>query len=153
MKSLNRLKRTNPPVFWLSTSISICLLISGILWITPMLSTSSREKAQKNLAWELGVRIDDYPYPLGFPSGYFGVVLKPGMSISDVHKIVRAYRQVLHCGDGMEVYYYLSTDIEDTERFFIFYDEQGRYLRIQGEDNDSRMNLDGLGCSDGLLEN
>lgn len=152
MHRLNSLKHSNPIVFWLFASFFSCLLIVSILWVIPILITSPREKARQDLAKELGIQIENYPYPLAFPSGYFGIVLKQGMSISEVHKIVRGYKQVLHCGDGMEVYYFLTTDIKDTERFFIFYDEKGRYLRLQGEDSDSRRNIDGIRCIDGLLK-
>ena len=152
MKYLSRCQQANPNVFWLFSFIFMCLLAVGILLTLPALITDPREKAQHDLAKELGVQIEDYPYPYGFPSGYFGTVLKPDMSVSDVHKIVRGYKQVLHCGDGIEVYYYLTIDIKDTERFFIFYDREGRFSRLQGEDNDSRMNIDGIGCTDGLLE-
>lgn len=152
MSFLMRLKRSNPIIFWVFVCVFSCLFIIAIFLITSRLTPNPLEEAQQDLARELGVRIEDYPYPGGFPSGYFGTVLVPGMSISEVHNIVRGYKQVLHCGKGMEVYYYLTTDIRDTERFFIYYDEQGRYSRLIGEDNDSRRNIDGNWCSEGLLK-
>ncbi|HET6597982.1 MAG TPA: hypothetical protein VFG81_20320 [Anaerolineales bacterium] len=131
--------------------IMFSFLILLIWWIVPTLTVTPRERMQNELAKELGVKIKDYPYPYSFPSGYFSTVLKPGMSIQEVHEIVQGYEQVLHCENREEVYYYLSVELEDTERFWIFYDEEGKYEGLQTEDNDSgRFSTNG--CFPGLIE-
>lgn len=144
-----KMKRSHPLIFWLLGFILICLFTFAVLSIQSYVQSIPLVKKQQELAKEFGVQIDDYSH--SFPTSYFYTVLKPGMSKSEVHKTVRGYEQVQHCGDGMEVYYYLTMEIEDTERFFIFYDEQGKFKRLQSEDNDSRMNINGFGCRDGVL--
>ena len=131
------------------TMFSFWILL--ILWIIPTLTITPKERMQKELAKELGVKIQDYPYPYSFPSGYFSSVLKPSMSISEIHEIVQGYEQVLHCEDREEVYYYLSVELEDAERFWIIYDEEGKYEVLQGEDNGSG-GYPTDGCFPGLIE-
>ncbi len=149
---MKRLKeKMHPAMFWLLAMMLTCLGIVVIWWILPALITTPREKMQQELAKELGVEIQDYPYPFAFPSGYFYIVLKPGMSVAEVHEIVQGYEKVLHCGKNAEVYYYLSAELENAERFWLIYDDQGKYQRFQGEDNDSGI-LSTAGCVAGLIE-
>jgi hypothetical protein len=143
------MKRSRPLVFWLLVTILTCLLTFTVLWIQSYVNSIPLVKKQQELAKEFGVQLKDYPH--SFPAAYFYTVLRPGMSMSEVHKTVRGYEQVLHCGNRMEVYYYLTTDIQDTQRFYIFYDEQKTFARLQTEDNDSRRALLG-GCLSGPLE-
>lgn len=143
------MKRSRPLTFWILGSVLICLLTFAALSIQSYIHNVPLVKKQQELAREFGVQLDDYPS--SFPAGYFYAVLEPGMSISEVHKIVRGYEEVLHCGDGMEVYFYLTTDIKDAQRFYIFYDEQARFARLQTEDNDSRRVLPD-GCASGPLK-
>jgi len=148
MNILNSVKRTHPLAFWLLVFVLICLLVFAALSIHSYVNSIPLVKKQQELAKEFGVNIDDFQY--AFPSGYFYRVLKPGMSMSEVHKTVRGYEQVLHCGDREEVYYYLTIDIKDTDRFYVFYDEQSKFQRLQTEDNDSRRALNRY-CVSGLL--
>jgi hypothetical protein len=149
MNLLSRIKRVHPIVLWLLVFVLICLLAFVVLSIRSYVKSIPLVKKQQELAKEFGVNLDDFQY--AFPSEYFYTVLKAGMSMSEVHRTVRGYEQVLHCGAGMEVYYYLTTDIKDTDRFYIFYDEQDKFKRLQTEDNDSRRVLPG-GCVSGRLQ-
>jgi len=126
-----------------------CVLTFTILSAQSYVESAPLVRKQQELAKEFGVQMKDYQY--AFPADYFYQVLKPGMSMSEVHDIVRGYEKVLHCGDDMEVYYYLTTDIKNTQRFYILYDEQFKFTRLQTEDNDSRQVLPN-GCSSGPLE-
>ena len=64
------------------------------------------KKEQEKLAILLGINIKDYPYERAFPIGYFYKVLKPGMSISEIHGLVQGYEKVLRCSTGEPAYYY-----------------------------------------------
>lgn len=121
--------------------------------------SNSNEKKQEELAITLGVRIKDYPFVTVFPLGYFYTVIKPGMTLDDVHFIIRGYEKVLRCRDSAkdalyykEVYYYFSPRDDEALRFQLFYDEQGRFLEFQGEDEDSRTIMT-LGCEEGIIQN
>jgi len=148
MKSL--VKKVEPPIFWMLMLVFICLGGIVIWWILPVLINSPRERMQMELSKELGVEIQDYPYPSSFPSGYFRSVLKPGMSISEVHEIVQGYEKVVHCSNTREIYYYFSAELRDAKRFQLSYDE-GKYSRFQGEEDDSRT-LHSDGCVSGLIQ-
>lgn len=131
-------------------AISSCLLgvFAMFVWIT---WPSPREKMQANLAKELGIKIKDYPYQSAFPVGYFFTVLQPGMTTDEVHKIVVRYHKVLNCHKLSEIYYYFSSDLKDAKRFEIIYDGQGKYIRIEGEEDNSRT-LQTFGCEEGVIE-
>lgn len=144
------MKKTRSTLFWLSIFNLICLGLFALLWILPDLIISPREKVQEELAKELGVEILDYPYPSSFPSGYFYSVLKPGMSLSEVHNIVQGYEKVVNCRNVSEIYYYFSVELEQAKRFKLIYDGDGKFLRFEGEDNDSRT-LRTDGCLPGLI--
>lgn len=140
-----------PIVIGLSVVIMFSFWILLIWWIIPTLTITPRERMQNQLAKELGVKIQDYPYPSSFPSGYFYTVLKPGMSISEVHEIVQGYEKVVQCDNLSEVYYYFSQKLEDAKRFELVYDDRGKYVRFEGEEDDSRT-LQTFGCEPGLIQ-
>jgi len=72
------------------------------------------------------------------------------MTIEEVHKIIRGYKKVLHCEKSSEIYYFLSKSELFSLRMVIVYDNQGRYLKWEGEDTDSRT-IQTDECSPGLL--
>jgi hypothetical protein len=128
----------------------LCISAMAILWLLPVVTTSPREKLQQDVAKELGVTIDDYPYPYSFPAGYFFTILKPGMTVAEVHNIVRAYDKVFRCGKTAEVYYYLIEDPEDFVSIWVVYNEQGTYRELRSEGDSGRTSTDW--CSPGLLD-
>ena len=143
-------------------SIKKYVWIFGVLFIAMPLSIAIlypivkdrdlREKQRVELASRLGVRIEDYPYPADFPVGYFYSVLKPGMTYDKVHSIVCGYESAYRCYGTDEIYYYFSkNEDENLMRFALYYDEQGQFVELQGEDPDSRTLGLGPGCSLGLL--
>jgi hypothetical protein len=134
--------------------VAFALIFVGVIaiWqILPAVIITPRERMQQELAKELGVEIKDYPYPVSFPSGYFYTVLKPGMSVAEVHQIVKGYEKVVNCGNVSEIYYYFSAEVEQAKRFKIVYDNDGKFLRFEGEEDDSRT-LQTYGCIPGLIE-
>jgi hypothetical protein len=128
----------------------LCLSAVAILWILPLITTSPQEGRQQELAKELGVEVDDFPYPHSFPAGYFFTLLKPGMPVSEVHKIVQGYDRAFRCGTTMEAYYYFSENPEETVSFWVFYDKQGGYRELQSEGESSKRSVSW--CSPGLLQ-
>lgn len=128
----------------------LCLSAMAIQWILPLVTTSPREKLQQDVAKALGVKVDDYPYPYSFPAGYFYTILKPGMTISDVHEIIQAYDKVFRCGKTAEVYYYLIEDPEEFLSIWVVYDKQGMYKELRSEGDSGRTSIDW--CSPGLLD-
>jgi len=110
---------------------------------------------QRQLAKELGVKIDDYPSPYAFPDGYFYSVLKPGMTIGQVHNIVKGYRASYNCGLD-EVYYYFSDNDNRAIRFEVDYDyapvgDDYIFINLMTEDDNSRS-IHIVGCVPGLLK-
>ena len=96
------------------------------------------------------VDMDNFPPEKYFPIGYFFTTLKRGISIEEVHAIVRGYEKVYHCGDGIEIYYYFSNSDVEALRFMILYDQNYQYIDLNGEDDDSiTISLDG--CQLGLI--
>lgn len=120
------------------------ILITAIFFI---IGCNPQKKQQEQLAQELGVEIDDYSYEKVFPLGYFNSILKEGMSMDEVHSIVKGYEKVLQCGSRCEVYYFFDNRDTKALRFMIFYDKQSNFERIQGEDTDS-----GTIWTDGCIE-
>jgi hypothetical protein len=128
----------------------IVLLLAISLSIT---GCNPYKKEQKDLANELGVSINDYPYRSSFPSGYFYSVLEPGMTLDEVHSIIMGYKKVLNCDyRRREVYYYFSTEDTKALRFEIVYDDNLKYWKFRGEDDDSRT-IWTKSCEPGLIEN
>ncbi len=114
------------------------------------LNTVLEIKKQRDLAERLSINIDSYPHIPAFPKNYFLVVLEPGMTKKEVHAIVKEYEQVFHCRRSSEVYYYYSKKTDKALRFEVLYDEDGRYTKLIGEDDNSSM-LYTEGCVPGLL--
>ena len=132
------------------TAVIVAICLIAITWWD---QTQKRPYAaqQKKLAEDYNVRIEDYRWPLQFPVGYFYTILKPGMTVDEVHNIVRGYVKSLNCGWGSEIYYYYSSDDSKTLRFEIYYDNQFKYSDIMGEDYNSST-LSTNGCWPGLIE-
>lgn len=126
------------------------LILFAFLWVS-LSKANHRVDMQQALAKELGVEISNYPYPHSFPAGYFSTILKSDMPITDVHDVVRGYSQAYRCGKTRELYYFLSVAKEDAVRMWIFYDTDGKYKRLQVEDNDSG-GLPKDDCQPGLLD-
>ncbi len=129
--------------------IAICLFLALGWWIfanrNPFLSD------QERYAEQYGLQIDDYPYPLVFPAGYFETILKPGMSKSQIHTTIKGYEMVYHCKQFSEIYYFFSNQEEKAIRFEVIYDERGNYAYFRGEEPDSQtIRLEG--CTEGLIE-
>jgi len=115
----------------------IIFLIIGIFLSS--CNRNSYQERQDILAKELKININDYPWPSVFPIGYYYELLKPGMSIDEVHKIITNYDEVYACGKLSEIYYYFSKDDENALRFRVLYEKDTlNYFMIQGEDSNSR---------------
>ena len=127
------------------------LLAFGYLWTTanPFWPYWFR---QQQIAQDLGVKISDYPQANAFPVGYFRHALKPGMSIAEVHGIVRDYEAAFACDSrNGEVYYYFSSDPSGALRFEIAYDQDMNFDSLGTEDVHQRtISIDG--CVPGLPE-
>ena len=135
---------------WIFSGISICVVLAGYALFRSTVYVSPRERMQLELAKELGVRIEDYPYKTAFPAGYFYTILQPGMPIEEVHNIVQGYEKVLNCRNRAEIYYYFSSELENAKRFELRYDDQGNYFDFEGEEDDSRT-LRTDGCEPGTI--
>jgi hypothetical protein len=130
---------------------SISVLILAILCST-LVRSSGYSSEQEILAQEIGIKIDDYPYPNQFPVGYFAFVLKEGMEINDVHEVIKGYTKVFKCSKAFaEVYYYFSDDDTKALRFSVHYDMNLRYIDITSEDSNSHT-ISLRGCTLGLFE-
>ncbi len=137
----------------LFSCVLLTVLILSLLYIYPVATRKiDLRNKQEALAKNLGVNIEDHPYKVTFPVGYFDSALEPGMTYDEVHRIVRGYERVYRCYGFTEIYYYYSTNHDDAIRFALVYDDQGRFKRLEGEDPDSRTLGLGPGCSRGLLK-
>ena len=132
------------------------LVLFGIIFVLLRFVPSKEEK----LAEVLGVKDELSRYIRGFPILYFDEKLDPGISMQEVHKIVKGYEVMYDCGID-EVYYFYSTsqrkalrimvsygyNEEDVEREYkegkgwvnILEEEDLYYMYIRGEDDDSWM--------------
>lgn len=119
-------------------------------FLSGIIARNQKLEIRRQLAQELGVNIDDFENPYSFPSNYFDSLLQPGMSIAEVHSIVRGYKTVLHCGNTREVYYFFSNMKEDAVRLEFIYSESGQFKWRGGEDSDSHS-IFIEGCSPGLI--
>jgi hypothetical protein len=108
------------------------------------------QKAQEELAQQLGIQISDYPGPISFPTGYYLSILEKGMNRKEIHTIIRGYEKVYHCNQYSEIYYYFDTRDDSAIRFKVLYDSDGYYKEIIGEEPDSpTLRLDG--CAEGQI--
>lgn len=80
-----------------------CILLTALCLLSGNLQVRIQ---QEKLARTLDVRIDDYPYPYSFPSGYFYSILKPGMTMEEVHQLIKGYKKILNCHNVSEIYYF-----------------------------------------------
>jgi hypothetical protein len=149
METETLMKKSNI-LFFILFVLLICFLLVAVVVIRSTIYVTPRERMQIDLADRFGVKIEDYPNRSAFPVGYFSTILKPEMTITEVHEIVQGYQRVLHCGKRSEIYYYFSSDLANAKRFKIRYDDQGNYLGIEGEEDDSRT-LQTYGCDPGLI--
>lgn len=135
---------------WRNLILALTATIS-VLWLgIKVVSRISFYREQRELAQRLEVNIHDYSPISRFPESYFLLVLRPGMAISDVHKLITEYKQVFRCGTRGEIYYYYSKDDDKAIRFKIIYDEVGQFRKLMGEDDSTRFGDDG--CVIGLLD-
>jgi len=106
----------------------------------------------EGLAKTLQVKIENYPYPESFPIGYFETKLTAGMTIRDVHDVMKGYEKVYSC-QRSEIYYFYSVDGDKATRMLVLYDLNGLFEKIQSEDRNSRY-LNGYikDCSEGQIE-
>jgi hypothetical protein len=123
----------------------------GLFLLLKFIKTSTLQEMQESLALELGVEIDNFPYPKAFPAGYFYTVLQQGDSRAKVHEIVKGYSMVYHCADYSEIYYYFSTEDNKALRFEILYDEFSKFKSLHTEDHDSRT-IRISNCVEGKIE-
>jgi hypothetical protein len=130
--------------------IQVFLFSIAILALSRWGSTILVHKKQNDLAQRLGVDKDDYADTSPFPANYFSKALQPDVTtIKEAHEIVREYELVLHCRRDSEVYYYYSKHDDTALRIQIIYD-QGKYVKILEEDDDSNL-LQTQECVPGLL--
>ncbi len=125
----------------------ITFFILQLYWI--IRSIPYKEK-QNQLAETLGVDIDNYR-KIDFPSEYFSLALKRGMSIREVHHIMQGYEWVLRCYDDSEIYFYFSSDSTNSFKYEILYD--GRfYDSLIADDVYDDSTVTTYGCVEGLLD-
>lgn len=144
-------------------NFSIAILIILFIGLTticmlPTIKTQIRDSRlrpqQEKLALELGVTIQDYPYEVSFPVGYFDSVLKPGMLREEVHDLIKGYVKVFRCfNNSAELYYFYSMDEDQGINFLVFYDKNRSFTEIKSIP--STKNSVGSGgpeaCKPGLL--
>jgi hypothetical protein len=137
----------------------IVLLVFMALYMPPSIRLYARNatirQQQGKLAEELEVKIQDYPYESSFPIGYFVSALQPGMTLNEVHAIVKGYKEIYQCFGFAELYYYYSSDEEESIAFMISYDENKKFVDLRGIDYASAPSHSSEGepvaCSPGLL--
>ncbi len=143
---------------YLIASMIMVLIIGAsliIIFIPQKNTKNPYEAKQEALAKQLGVHINDYPYERAFPEGYFYTILKPGMTVAQVHQIIQGYEQVYRCRSSpethyySEIYYYFGTGDKDAMRFETLYDSGGRYKRFFTDDDSSPLLTNG--CEIGLI--
>ncbi len=121
-------------------SIVGCLLFSTIFALFRVNPYWPHIFQQRKLAENLGVQMNDYAASYAFPVGYFHEILKPGMTLEEIHKLVKGYASVYSCGYS-EVYYYFSKNDSRAIRFEINYDQPSAgvyvFLSLQTEDDNS----------------
>lgn len=143
-----------PAYFFYGLILLGCLLSSTLFAISKANPYWPYILQQRKLAESLGVEIADYPASYAFPAGYFHEILQPGMTLNEVHTIVKGYINVYNCG-YKEVYYYFSNNDNRAIRFEVIYkqvdDGEYLFLKLQTEDDNSRSIHVG-NCKSGLIE-
>jgi len=89
---------------------------------------------QEKIAKILGTQIENFPPSQHFPYGYFDKKLKKGMSLSEVHSIMKGYVSVYRCSDLLENYYFISENDNNTLEFSIIYDEDKLFSELISEE-------------------
>jgi len=127
-------------------------LITYFFIATPITTRKQIEKKQDELAKVLGIKLDGNNRR-GFPVTYFLDHLEPGMTVEEVHEIVIGYDSVYRCPRSFknELYYYFGDKEGIATRFMIFYDTDGRYEDLLGEDPNSLEFGDSGGCLEGPI--
>ncbi len=133
------------------TSLFVVIIIIVALFIVSISGYISHRLKQEHLARELGVRIHDYPGEDIFPVGYFEKVLEPGLTVDQVHNMVKGYTNVFHCSKDIELYYYFSADDDKATRFAILYTNDGKLHEVISQDPNSHT-LNSVVCDPGLIE-
>jgi hypothetical protein len=131
--------------------VMVSLIVITMSVLAARESKRQQELAEEELAQRIGIALADYPQVGPFPENYFYTILEPGVSKDEVHSIVTEYEQVFTCYGTDELYYYYSTNDEDALRFMIHYNEESRFVRMYGEDDDS-LTLSKEGCVLGRLD-
>lgn len=125
----------------LMLSILIVVLIVTVIVLGQSANRSDIQREQQEFAESVGVRIEDYSYPGTFPLSYFDSKLSVGMSKSETHSIISGYEKVLKCNQQLvqrEIYYFFSSQDFKAIRIEVWYSDDGRFLGINSEDQDSR---------------
>ncbi|MGD8456672.1 MAG: hypothetical protein PVF83_09830 [Anaerolineales bacterium] len=138
--------------------LGLILIISLTLFCIIFSNIPSKEE---KLAMEFGVTKDELSrYRYIFPYYYFDEKLEPGMSIKEVHEIIKGYEVMYDCGID-EIYYFYSTNQRRALRIMVSYGYDNEdvkevykegdgwvnwvetadlhYLYIRGEDDDNWM--------------
>lgn len=135
--------------FWVWTVLLILSLCSlPVLW--SKVREISYAQKQRRLADMLGVNLEEYR-KVDFPRDYFAKTLTAGMSITEVHSIIKGYDLSLKCGDWAEVYYYFGTNNKESFRYKILYDGE-TYDSFLVDDIYDSMKISVVGCVEGLLD-
>ncbi len=123
------------------------LFISQLYWI---IRAMPYKEKQNQLAENLGVDIENYRR-IDFPSEYFSLALKPGMSIREVHHVMQGYEWVLRCDDYAEIYFYLTPYSTTSFKYEILYDGK-IYDSLITDDIYDDTTVTTYGCVEGMLE-
>ena len=134
-----------------SIAIISVLFLGSLFWVVPALRSYSYSSQQRQLANTLGVALGNYR-ETDFPFQYFDQTLKPGMSIKDVHQIMRGYELTFKCQDWGEVYFYYSKDEKDAFKYMLLYDDDGKFESFITDDPYNSMGISTSGCAEGLLD-
>lgn len=137
-------------IIFLVGTTSICILPT----INDQISYSRLRPQQEKLAQEFGVKIQDYPYEVSFPVGYFDNVLIPGMTVEEVHGLIKGYVKVFRCfNNSAELYYYYSLDEDKGVDFFVFYDKNRSFTELKSipSTKNSVGSGDPEACKPGML--
>lgn len=127
-----------------------CLLLVAAIRLYFNFQESVVQKRSSELAQILGVDIQKYE-PDMFPVNYFQQALSPGMSIKEVHQIVKGYQKSLICPRAnAEVYYFYSYDDEGVKIKLTYDLADNSYVDMIIDDNNSSL-INVNGCAPGLL--
>jgi hypothetical protein len=141
---------------WFIVGSVLALILSLVL--LKIIKREIRKQNQAELASILNVKIDEYPFPEDFPFFYYQAVLEKGMTVDEVHEIVKGYDYALNCWGYDEIYYYFGLHHNDSINFMITYDELGKAKWVISGNSDSGpdfptiYSVENGECTEGLLE-